>query len=86
MYPEDLLQPLRKRPFEPFVIHVSDGTTYEVRHSELMMVGDGSVVIGVPKPNQPLPVYQRYETVSIRHIVRIVPLAAAKPGKNGEQG
>ncbi len=33
----DLLQPLRKRLFEPFRILVSDGTTYDVRHPELVI-------------------------------------------------
>ena len=31
MPPLELFQALRKRPFTPFAIHVSDGTVYEVR-------------------------------------------------------
>ena len=37
-----------KRPFEPFRIEVSDGTVYEIRHPELVMVGLGSLIIGIP--------------------------------------
>src|SRR5205085_827138 len=71
---QDLLQALHKQPFEPFSIHVSDGTVYEVYHPELVMVGLGSAVVGVPAPAQPFPVYQRYEAVALGHIVRLVPL------------
>jgi hypothetical protein len=73
MPPQDLLVMIRKRPFVPFRVHVSDGTVYEIRHPELVMTGLGSAVIGVPSdPNQPL--YERTETVALRHIVRLEPL------------
>jgi hypothetical protein len=67
MPPQDLLQALRKRPFEPFSIHGSDGTLYEVRHPELVLVGLASAVVGVQAAGQPQPVYERYETVALDH-------------------
>ena len=74
MPPADLLAALRKRPFEPFRIHLTDGKTYDVHHPELVMVGIGSAVIGLPAdPAQTL--YGVTETVNLRHIVRIAPLA-----------
>jgi hypothetical protein len=75
MPPEDLLQALRKRPFEPFRIHVSDGTVYDVRHPELVMVGRRSAVIGWPDPSQAEPLYERYETVALLPITRLEPIA-----------
>lgn len=80
MSPADLLQAVRKRPFEPFRIQVSDGTTYDVRHPELVMVGIGSVSIGIPPAGQLQPVYERVETVSLGHVVKLLPLGAAVPG------
>jgi hypothetical protein len=77
MPPQDLLQTLRKRPFEPFRIIVSDGTTYDVAHPELVMVGIGSGIVGLPAPNQAGPFYERHETVNLRHVVRLVPATAA---------
>jgi hypothetical protein len=75
MFKDDLFATIRRRPFEPFRIQVSDGTTYDVRHPELVMVGLGSLVIGVPAAGQELPVYQRAETISLQHVVKLLPLA-----------
>lgn len=84
MPPQDLLQALRRQPFAPFRIHVSDGTVYDVHHPELVMVGLASAVVGVPAQNQPAPVYERYETVDLRHVVRLVPLPAAQTAGHGQ--
>jgi hypothetical protein len=87
MPPADLLQALRKRPFEPFRLQISDGSTYAVPHPELVMVGMGSAIIGIPASGQTQLPYERYETVDLRHIVKMVPLtgAASGPG-NGQAG
>jgi hypothetical protein len=37
MPPNDLLTALRRRPIEPFGLHVRDGMVYEIRHPELVM-------------------------------------------------
>ena len=84
MPPLDLLQALRKRPFEPFRIHVSDGTAYDVRHPELVMVGLGSAVVGVPATGQPR-LYERYETIALNHIVKMLPLEATAPSSGNGQ-
>lgn len=78
MPPADLLQALRKRPFEPFRIQVSDSTGYDVRHPELVMVGLGSVVIGIPAAGQQPPVYERYETIALQRVVKLVPLRRSR--------
>jgi len=78
-----MLLALRKRPFEPFRIQVFDGSTYEVRHPELVLVGLGSAVIGIAATGQTLPLYEHYETVDLRHVVKLIPLpAAATPGQS----
>ncbi len=75
MAPADILQYLRKRPFDPFRVQVSDGTVYDVRHPELVMVGLRSISIGVPSPaEQNQPVYEHVETVSLQHVVKLLPL------------
>ena len=85
MFPDDLLSHLRQRPFEPFRIQVSDGTTYDVRHPELVMVGLGSVVIGLPPAGQDAPIYQRTERVALSHIVKLLPLPAQPAGPGNGQ-
>ena len=85
MSPADVLAALRKRPFEPFRIQVSDGTTYDVRHPELVMVGLGALIVGIPASAQEQPVYERVETVSLGHVVKLLPLAGAAAAKDGLQ-
>lgn len=53
MRPEDILRFLRTRPFEPFRIHMSDGTTYDVAHAELALVERSVVIVGVPGSKGP---------------------------------
>ncbi|MGH7174255.1 MAG: hypothetical protein ACRELG_28630 [Gemmataceae bacterium] len=78
MPPLDLLQALDKRPFEPFRLLISDGSTYDVHHPELIMVGIGSIVVGVSAAGQPR-LYERYETIALSHVVKMMPLEAAAP-------
>lgn len=86
MFPDDLLTALHRRPFEPFRIQVSDGTTYDVRHPELVMVGLGAVIVGVPPAGLNKPVYERTETVALAHVVKLLPLTAQAAGQgNGQQ-
>ncbi len=74
MPPEDLDELLRKRPFEPFRIQVSDGTFYDIRHPELVMVGVESLVIGVPVVGKKIPLYERTEKVALSHVVKLLPV------------
>jgi hypothetical protein len=77
MIPADLLGFVRRRPFQPFRIHLSAGTTYDIHHPEMVMVGMASAVIGLPA-NLAEPLYARTETVSLDHVVRLVPIEQVK--------
>ncbi|MGL4464630.1 MAG: hypothetical protein ACRC1K_20960 [Planctomycetia bacterium] len=70
----DVLAFLQKRPFQPFRIHVSDGTEFEIRHPEMMMVGRTSAMVFYPPSGLNLPAYDRYESVALVHITRLEPL------------
>lgn len=72
MSPADFRTLLTTKPFVPFRVVTSDGTTYEVRHPEMCMVGLPSVIIGYPDPNTPY-AYARWDVVSMRHVVRLEP-------------
>ena len=39
---------LQRRPFEPLVIRLSGGETYEVRHPEFAILLKSTIVIGYP--------------------------------------
>src|SRR5262245_41200629 len=47
MRPNELIALLRKRPFVPFRIHLSNGLTYDIRHPDGVTVLRGAVDIGV---------------------------------------
>ena len=80
MAPADVQSLLHRRPFEPFRIVSADGTTYEVRHPDLVMVGLASVIVGYPDQAQPT-VFQRFDVVSLRQIQRLemAPQAIQQP-------
>ena len=71
MRTEDLLTFVRRRPFQPFRLTLTDGQTYEVRHPEMAMVGHSMVIIGFPRPDDPEPVFDRSTWVSLPHIMKV---------------
>jgi hypothetical protein len=73
MTANDLRSELDRRPFRGLRIVTTDGTIYEVRHQDLVMVGLGSVIIGYPARDQNR-VYERYDVVSLGHIIRLEPM------------
>ena len=84
MAPEELAHALRRRPFVPFRLTLTEGSTYEVRHPELCMVGRRSAVIGLNLKHDPDLFFDRSVTVDMLHIVKLEPLEpAASPHANG---
>ena len=88
MAPADFHHLLRAKPFEPFRVVTTDGTTYEVRHPDLVMVGFPSVIIGYPHETEPH-AYSRYDVVSMWDVVRLEPMpqpiSEAQLESNGQQ-
>ena len=78
MAPQDLDSELRKKPFQPFRIVTSDGKGYDVTERDVPMVWVGGrvVLIGFRVPETD-PYFDRYEAVSLAHIVRLEPLPQA---------
>jgi hypothetical protein len=74
MRAEDILQVLKSQPFEPFVLHMSDGTSYEVRHPDPALVEKSKVVLGVPGKRGPEEPLDRTVFCSLLHISRIEPV------------
>jgi len=71
MKPEDILGLLRARPFEPFRIHMSDGSAFVIRHPELAMVERSKVLVGVPGPKGPDSPVERTVFCALIHITRV---------------
>jgi hypothetical protein len=76
---EQVLALLQARPFIPFRLHLLDGTSFEIRHPELLMAGARSLTIGV-NANPALTYYERAATVALLHVSRLEPILV---GANG---
>ena len=79
----DLLKRVKQRPFAPFRFVLTEGTPYEVRHPEQIMVARDSTVIGLPgKTDQDF--YETTVLVDLFHVVRLEPLETAKASGDGQ--
>jgi hypothetical protein len=84
MAPEELAHALRRRPFVPFRLTLTEGSSYDVRHPELCMAGRRSAVIGLAPTDDPDLLFDRSVTVDVLHIVKLEPLEpASSPHANG---
>jgi hypothetical protein len=84
--PDDMLELLRRRPFGPFRIHLSNGQSYDIRHPEVAFVTRAALVLGIPAPDLPPEIADRATVVALIHINNIEPLpvgAAAVASGNG---
>ena len=70
---------LKRWPFEPFRICMSDGSTYEIRHPELVFVTRSDVLVGIGCQNGGLP----HESAFLDpiHVTRIIPIRDRKRGQ-----
>ena len=59
MRPEDIREFLRRQPFRPFRLTLTDGRTYDVMHPELAMVGRSSMEVGLARPGDPENIAER---------------------------
>jgi len=72
MEAEELFLKVRQRPFEPFRLCDSDGTAYEVRHPDQIIVSKRTSYVGLGgNGDRPFP---RIAIVSNVHITRIEPM------------
>ncbi len=70
MRSEDIQEFVRRQPFRPFRITLTDGRTYDVRHPEMAMVGRSTVAIGLAANGQDETIYDRLVTVDLLHIMQ----------------
>lgn len=74
---DDLIEALRTSPFRPFRLYVSDGSTFEIRHPETLMVTRHSVIVGVlgsadnGDSGSTYPDIERSTTVDLLHVTQM---------------
>jgi hypothetical protein len=75
MAPQDLEAELKKEPFQPFRIVTTGGKTYDVTEKDrpLLWIGKRVVLVGLRVPETD-PYFDRYEVVSLVHIIRLEPI------------
>jgi hypothetical protein len=83
MSPEELRDSIRQKPFEPFRIVLTDGVGYDVRHPDLLWVGQRTAYVGLTgEPGQTF--FDRAVKVDLLHVVRVEPLESKpSPPMNG---
>lgn len=71
----DLKDLMESKPFRPFKIHLSDGSSYEVLNHDMAMISRNSIDVGLhPDPNG---IAERIVRCAILHISKIEELQAA---------
>jgi hypothetical protein len=84
MAPEEIAARLRRKPFVPFRVTLTEGSIYEIRHPELCMVGRRSAIIGISTRNDPDRLFDRSVDVDLLHIVKLEPVeTASAPAREG---
>ena len=84
MTPEELRDSLRQKPFEPFRLVMTDGEGYDIRHPDLLWVGQRTAYVGLTgQPGQTF--FERTVKIDLLHVIHTVPLdtTAAPAPSNG---
>ncbi len=68
----ELRDTLRKAPFEPFRIRLSDGRSFDVRHPEFAGLTRHSFFVGEPAADEEGP--ERLVQCDLMHVVSIEPI------------
>lgn len=76
MSPIQILAHLRKQPFRPIRMCMSDGSTYDVLHPENAAVSRTEVAVAVAEADEEVP--ERMVYCEPLHITRIVPLDGSR--------
>lgn len=66
---------LRKEPFQPFRIHLSNGQSYDIRHPEFAALTRRTVFVGVSSGKDDVP--DRMIECDLLHVVALEPIDGA---------
>jgi hypothetical protein len=66
---------LKKRPFRPFLLQISDGHDYEITHPDQALPTRSSVNVLPRDPNRMDEDAEDADAVALIHITRITPLS-----------
>jgi hypothetical protein len=72
MHPNEIYAYIRRQPFRPLRIHLTDGATYEVHHPELALLTIFDLHIAIPQKLGDVP--ERSVHIARQHVTHIEPL------------
>ena len=72
MTAETIQEHLRRRPFQPLRVFLSDGSAHEVRHPEMALLTRREGIIAVPQHARRLP--SRAVTCDVLNVTRTEPI------------
>ncbi len=81
---EEVRNHLKKSPFQPFRVHMSDGSSYDVPHPDFMLVSRREIVIGTGSTRVGAPAQLVY--CDPLHITRIEPRTNGEPSPSDQHG
>lgn len=72
---DDLITLIKATPFRPFRLRVTDGTAFDIRHPEMLMVTRHAVIVGIlgggENGDDAYPQIERSSTLDLLHITQI---------------
>jgi len=81
---DEVIKVARKTPFEPFTIHMSDGSQYPVRHPEQMVISRRALYVGT-NDGDIAAAFDDVVICDLIHVTRLtpgVPRRSDSPGRN----
>jgi hypothetical protein len=69
MKAKDIKDWVKKRPFQRFIIHVSDGRDFQITHPDQIMVFYHKVIVGLERDERGI--LDQSEELAMRHITSI---------------
>ena len=83
MRSEDLLDRLEDRPFQPFRVHLSDGTTLDVVEPGMVIVGRSTAVLPsrFGRDAEGRRLAEHWRTIALMHIVQFSDLRERRNGR-----
>jgi len=84
MRPEELLEIIKQRPFQPYRFTFTGGDTYDLTHPEMMIVARSYVTFGRPSAEDER-IADTVFYMSLLHIVKVEPLSKQSKSQNGKR-
>lgn len=80
MQPQEMQALLRKRPFEPFRLHLADGRVFDIKDPRINLVTELRFVLGIPELGNPdSGIADHFVRVDWSEIVKVEPLTSPAP-------